>query len=211
MKALIVGSGEIKDYKDLEKLAKNHNYIVCADGGIHHILKIGMIADAVIGDLDSIDKEDLKIIKKENIQVEKFPTMKDKSDTELCVDYLIEKGFLTITLVGVTGTRLDHTLSNIHLLKKIYALGVKAHIVDDNNKIFYLEDKIYLNKKEAYFISIIPISEEGILVSLNGFLYPLKKEYLKFGSTRGISNKIIEKHGEILIHRGSALVIESKD
>lgn len=211
MKGLIIGSGEIKNFEYLKQLVKENDYIVCADGGVNHLLKIGKFPNIVIGDLDSIGEIELKILKKENIKIEKFSTIKDESDTELCVNYMLEKNIKNITLVGVTGRRLDHTLANIYLLKKIYKLGAKASIVDDKNRIFYLEESITLRKNDDYFISIIPTSEEGAIISLVGFLYPLNKESLQITSTRGLSNKIIEDKGKIIIHSGKALVIESKD
>ncbi len=211
MKGLIVSSGAIKDYELLKKIVAKNDYIVCADGGVNHLLKIGKMPDIVLGDLDSIGKEELNLIKKENIKIEKFPTMKDETDTELCIDYILKKGFNDITLMGVTGTRLDHTLANVYLLKKIDSLKAKASIVDEHNIIHYVKDSIFLNKREDFFISIIPIDSDGVVVSLDGFLYPLENEYLDLASTRGISNKIIEEVGYIKICQGSAIVIESKD
>lgn len=211
MNALIVSSGDIKDYKLLKKVVENSNFIVGADGGVNHLLKIGKLPDAVLGDLDSIGKEELKVLKEKAIEINKFPSMKDETDTELCVNYLLEKGFKNINFMGVTGTRMDHTLGNIYLLKKIYKLGVKGTIINRNNRIYYTEDTISLRPREGYFVSIIPLNEEGVEVSLEGFLYPLKKEHLGLASTRGISNKIIKEYGNIKIHKGMALIIESKD
>ena len=211
MKGLIVSSGAIKDYELLKKTVAENDYIVCADGGVNHLLKIGKMPDVVIGDLDSIGQEELNLIEKEDIKIEKFSTMKDETDTELCIDYILKKGFKEITLMGVTGTRLDHTLANIYLLKKIDSLQARGSIVDEHNIIHYVKESILLDRREGVFISIIPIDSDGVVVSLDGFLYPLKNEYIDWTSTRGISNKIIEEAGYIQICQGSALVIESKD
>lgn len=211
MKALIISSGEIKDYNLLKKVVEDNDYIVCADGGVNHLLKIDKTPNIVLGDLDSVGKEELEVLKKKSIEIKKFPPMKDETDTELCVDYLLEKGFKNITLMGVTGTRIDHMLANIYLLKKIYKAGYSGSIIDENNRIYYTEDKISLEKRKDYFVSLIPINKEGVEISLEGFLYPLKNEHLDFGSTRGISNKIIEETGEIKLYSGCILVIESRD
>ena len=211
MKALIISSGDIKNYKLLKSTVEENDYIVCADGGVNHLLKIDKLPNVVLGDLDSIEEKSLKILVEEEILIEKFPIMKDETDTELCINYLLEKGFKDITLIGVTGTRLDHTLGNIFLLKKIYKTGSNGLIVNENNRIFYTEDIIRIKKIKNRFVSLILINESGIVVSLDGFLYPLKKESLEFASTRGISNEIIEEYGSIKIWKGGALVIESKD
>ncbi|MGO1469285.1 MAG: thiamine diphosphokinase [Tissierella sp.] len=211
MNALIISSGKIEDYKLLKKIVEDSDYIVCADGGVNHLLKINKRPDLVLGDLDSIGNKELQILKNENIEINKFPSMKNETDTELCLNYLLEKEYKNINFIGVTGTRIDHTFANIYLLKKMYGLGVKGSIIDSNNRIYYTEDTISLKHRENYFVSIIPLNKEGIEVSLEGFLYPLKREYLEFTSTRGISNKIIKEYGNIRVYKGMALIIQSKD
>ncbi|MBF0302341.1 MAG: thiamine pyrophosphokinase, partial [Desulfamplus sp.] len=54
------------------------------------------------------------------------------------VMWAIDQGASYITLTGVTGTRMDHTLSNIFLLRSIEQKGVKCRIIDDHNEIFLL-------------------------------------------------------------------------
>lgn len=211
MSGLIISSGQIKDYKLLKEIVEESTYIVCADGGVNHLLKINKLPDVVLGDLDSIGDRELEILKSNNIEINKFPSMKNETDTELCIDFLIKKGFKNINLMGVTGSRMDHTLANIYLLKKIYGFGIKGSIIDENNRIYYTEDTISLKYRKNYFLSIIPLSESGIEVSLEGFLYKLKNDKLKFTSTKGISNKIVEKYGNVKIHKGAALILESKD
>ena len=43
---------------------------------------------------------------------------KDLTDTELAFDIAIKQRPEQIVMFGVTGSRLDHTLANIHLLVK---------------------------------------------------------------------------------------------
>ncbi|MEW8972774.1 MAG: thiamine diphosphokinase [Tissierellaceae bacterium] len=211
MKGLIISSGYIKEHNLLKKMVFEHDYIVCADGGVDHLMNIGEIPNAVIGDLDSISDKGLKFIQDNDVEVLKFPVMKDKTDTELAILHILDKGIDRLTLMGVTGSRLDHTMANILLLKKLHEKGIDARIVDDNNIIYIANERMEVEKREDYNISIIPINDDGIVVSLIGFLYPLNKKYIEFASTLGISNCIVEDFGTILIHRGKALVIESID
>lgn len=211
MKGLIISSGYINDYDILGKQLYDNDYIVCADGGVDHLINTGKIPNIVIGDLDSISSSGLDFIRDNNIEVMQFPIMKDKTDTELGILYLLEKKIDDITLMGVTGTRLDHTLASIFLLKKLNKKRVRAKIIDDNNIIYFVNKDIQIKKKDNYNLSIIPISNQGIVVSLSGFLYPLNKKFIEFGSTLGISNEIVNEYGNIFIHKGEALVIESID
>lgn len=210
MKGLIVSSGKIENLSVLETLVSENNFIVCADGGLDHLRRIGLLPNLVLGDFDSISKEGLNFIKDNSIELLKFPKMKDKTDTELAIIYLMENGYKDITITGVTGSRMDHTIANVFLLKKLRKQGIIAKIVDDNNTI-YFEDRILKLKKIDGYISIIPLNKEGASISLEGFLYQLDKKHIPFASTIGISNEIIEELGIIRIHSGEVLIFKSRD
>ena len=211
MKGIVISSGYISDYKRLEDMIKESDFIICADGGTNHVINIDYRPNLIIGDLDSIYKETLKIIKDENIEILKYPSNKGKTDTELALEYLIEKNFDDITLMGVTGNRQDHTQGNIYLLNRLLDKGINGKIVDDNNIIYLVKDYLEIQDTKNTFVSIIPITEKGIIITLKGFLYPLQEEKIEFSSTLGISNKIIEDIAKIKIHKGKALVFVSKD
>lgn len=211
MKGLIISSGTITNYNRLESVVKESDFIICADGGMDHIMKVNLLPDLVLGDLDSISENALKYIEEKNIPVQKFPSIKDTTDTGLAVDYLIEKGLEEIILMGVTGTRQDHTIANIFILNELHEKGIKGKIIDDNNIIYLIDNYLELEYVENSFISVIPITEDGIEVSLSGFFYNLDKEKIKFGSTCGVSNKIIDENGVVRIHKGKALVFISED
>lgn len=211
MKGLIVSSGTILNYEILKSLVEDANFIICADGGMDHLLKIRKEPNLLVGDLDSISQESLKFIKEKNIPTMKFPVMKDSTDTGIAMEYLIDKEYSEITLIGVTGTRLDHTLANIHLLNTLLEKGIKGKIVDDNNIIYLIDEKLEIESVKDRYLSIIPISVDGIIISLEGFLYNLDKKFIDFGSTHCISNKIVAERGIIQIHSGKALLFLSKD
>lgn len=211
MNALVVSSGDIDNYKGLKELALTHDFIICADGGIRHLIEIGIDPDIIIGDLDSIDENSRDYIHGKRLKVIQYPVQKDETDTELAIIYLIDEGYKDITLTGVTGSRLDHSLSNIFLLRRLSENNIKAKIVDDNNTIYFANKYLKLKKNDPYYVSVIPISKEGIVVTLKGFLYPLMESKIEFGASLGVSNKITSNEAEILISMGEALIIVAKD
>ncbi|TJX16176.1 thiamine diphosphokinase [Tissierella creatinini] len=213
MKGLIISAGNIKNYKRLKDLISNidFEFILCADGGIRHAISLDRVPNAVIGDLDSTAKEDLKYIDENSIQVIKYPVEKDETDTELAIEYLISRRIKDITLIGGTGSRIDHTMANILLLHRLMIKGIDGRIIDEHNIIQITDKCVNLRKKKDYNISIIPISNDGIVVSLKGFYYPLENKRIQFGSTLGISNRIVNDIGIINIIKGLALIIESID
>lgn len=201
MKALIVGSGNFSE--NALKLIDDKTYIICADGGYDHAVSHGIVPDILLGDLDSLKG-------KTGVETIVYPTEKNETDSELALLYAINKGYKDIVMTGVTGTRLDHTLGNIFLLKTASDMGAKAVIADDNNEIYYVRDNIRLYGEKGEFFSVIPICQ-NILVSISGAKYPLTKARLELGTTRGISNEFLGKECVVTIHEGSALFIKSKD
>lgn len=211
MKALIVANGTINNIHLLKECEKEYDFILAADGGTNHCIKAGILPDLIIGDLDSISNNTLKVSKEKDIKIEKFPVKKDSTDTDLSIDYLIDKGYKEITLIGVTGSRMDHTLGNILLLNKLNDSGVKGKIIDDNNIIYLVDDELELSRELDLYVSIIPLTNNGINVSLEGFEYELEFRNVEYASTFCISNKIIEERARITVHEGKALVFLAKD
>lgn len=211
LKALLVLNGNIGSLKKLESLGRKFDFILCADGGANYCLKASLMPSLVIGDLDSISKETLNQIYELNIPIKKFPTKKDKTDAELSLDYLISEGFKDITLIGSIGNRIDHTLANLLLLTKLNKKGIQGRIVDNNNIIYLVDKELILNKEKDSFLSIIPITNTGAIVTLKGFEYELESTVIDFGSTFGVSNKILDERGHILVHEGQCLAIVSRD
>lgn len=211
LKALIVLNGNILDLNALEKAGKESDFILCADGGTNYCLKASLMPDMVIGDLDSISKDSLKVIYDNNVPIEKFPIKKDATDSELSIDYLISKEVTDITLVGAIGNRMDHTLANILLLNKLHEKGIKGKIIDESNTIYLVDKELILTKEEDSFISVIPITNFGSTVTLKGLEYELNGVKINFGSTYGISNRIIGDEAYIIVHEGACLVFVSRD
>lgn len=211
MKALIISNGEIEDIDLLKKVSEDVDFILCADGGANYAIKASVKPDLVVGDLDSIDLDVLDRLKSQDIQFIKFPTKKDNTDTELAIEYLIDKGYDEIILTGVIGSRIDHTLANMMLLYKLLKLGIKGKIINHKNTIYLTDSSLTLKKKEGTFVSVIPIIGTSANVTLKGFEYELNNRVYETSSTLGISNIIVEDEGYIELKDGVCFVIESRD
>ncbi|RKD34370.1 thiamine diphosphokinase [Thermohalobacter berrensis] len=211
MKTLIISNGDIKDYEVLKNEASKVDFIVCADGGAKHLFKANLKPDVIVGDLDSITNEALGKYREEGIKFVKFPAKKDNTDTDLAIDYALQKGANEIVLLGATGTRIDHTLANIFLLYKLLKKGVKAKIIDSHNEIYITDNKLKISKDINTFVSIIPFLGDVEGVTLKGFEYETNNIDIKFSSTLGISNKVISDKGKVKIKDGVCLVIKSRD
>ncbi|MGO3751418.1 MAG: thiamine diphosphokinase [Peptoniphilaceae bacterium] len=210
MKGILIASGNKIKFSILEKYITSNNFIVCADGGIKNFLHTNLKPNLIVGDFDSISEEGKSFIKSNNIEVKTFPPEKDFTDSELALDELMKKRVDEIILLGVTGSRLDHTLGNLLMLKKLYK-KVSAKIIDNNNEIIYFEKGKYKLFKDKYeYLSVIAISDE-VKYSSRGLYYEVNNLTLNNDSIRGVSNKILSESAELIIHSGSGFFIKSFD
>lgn len=203
MVAVIVGNGEVDETmkKELPKGA----YVICADGGFKHMKKLGMKPDIIIGDMDSAD------LNTDEFKTIVYPVRKDFTDSEISVDYALENGFDEIIMLGFTGTRLDHTLTNFFLLKKISDCGKRGIIVDKHNKIYYAEKETVIYGGRGDIVSLIPVGGDVSGITTEGLEYPLNNETLEFGKSRGVSNVMTADVCRITKKSGIAMIIKSKD
>ncbi|SHH09551.1 thiamine diphosphokinase [Tepidibacter thalassicus] len=211
MKVAIISNGDIKDYDFHKNIVKKYDYIICADGASNHAYKMGIIPNMILGDLDSINEEVKKYFMNKKVKFNTFPSKKNKTDTEICIDYALNLGAKEVVLLGVIGSRMDHSLANINILYYLIKQGIKASIVNENNEIHITDNEIEVTGKQGDIISIIPLYNDVEGVTLKGLEYPLDNFYLKFSSSRGISNVMMGDRCKISLKKGYLLVIKSKD
>lgn len=197
MRAVIIGNGSITDYDYIRSVISDKDFIICADGGINHAVKMGLYADVLIGDFDSSDD---KTAAAKAIQ---YPTRKDFTDGELCMEYAIDNGYDEILLIGMTGTRLDHTINNILLLLRCK----NSCLINEHNKIYPITDSLQIDNQNGKTLSIIPLFSDLEGIVTDGLEYPLNNETLCFGQARGNSNVIISDTCKITVKKGMGIVI----
>ncbi len=211
MKYLIIASGSLGNPEQLNQMLSQSDRVICADGGTRHLRRVGVLPDLVIGDFDSLSENDKRCLAKNRITMIKHPTDKDAGDTELAARWAMENQATQIILMGVTGTRLDHTLANITLLKTISDRGIRCCILDDTNEIHLVTEQIELRGEPGELVSVIPMTEEASGVTLTGLFYPLEDATLTLGSSLGISNRFIGNKAVISVKRGILVVTKSRD
>lgn len=209
MKALLISGGKkVKKTTLLENV--EDRYIIVADGGVKNLIGTEIIPDEVLGDFDSIDEKGREFLFKNKVKVKKYPAKKDLTDTELCLEVLIEKGATDITILAASGTRLDHTVSSLFLLERLKREKIRGRFVDDNNFITFVEDETVEVVKNKYkYLSVVPVSKEFSLTT-EGTEYNVKDLKYNRWTIRGTSNEIVEEVSKITA-KGSAFLILSRD
>ncbi len=211
MKCVIIANGDLEYSDDMAGIIRQARLIVCADGGARHLKALNILPHAIIGDFDSASPEDQLFFKEKKIKTISYPSRKNETDSELCISWALLNKATDITLLGVTGTRLDHTLANIYLLKKLAELHIPARIINKNNTIQIVTDYIELKGQPGDFLSILPITEKAAGITLKGLEYPLVDATMEMGSCLGISNVFKEMIATVSVREGLLMVIQSQD
>ncbi|MEA4922625.1 MAG: thiamine diphosphokinase [Eubacteriaceae bacterium] len=204
-KCIIITSflnGKINDLIDI-----SDSYIVCADGGYDRAAAENISPDAVIGDFDSVRSplpDDTEIIQ--------VPSHKDITDTSLCIDHAVEKGYRSIMILGGIGGRADHTVANIQNIVAAAEKDISVIMIDEQNMIMALiDDEIYLPSRPGYKLSLLAHSARCEGVTVTGVEYPLHDHTLTSDYPLGVSNEFIDNDAYIKVDKGQLLIIMSRD
>lgn len=207
---IIYAGGELGD--SMLTLLETADYVIGADRGALYLIQHRIQPDLAVGDFDSVQENERIWIREQSRQYIDFDAVdKDYTDTELAFNIALEWLPEQITLCGVTGTRLDHTLANIHLLRKALDAGVACRIVDDHNLIMITNSALTLTRQPFPYISLLPLSSVVTGITLEGFAYPLTNATLTIGQSLGISNEFVNEEVTITVTDGYLLVMCSRD
>ena len=219
MKVLIITGGNI-DRDFAFSFLKNNTYdeVIAVDGGLAAADTMNIPITHLVGDFDTIDGKTLeRYVHRSDLTVHQYIPEKDYTDTDiavkLAIDLLGKSDKKELHILGGTGTRLDHVLANLQMLKRPLDAGVDAMIVDKNNYIRMIRGKYTLRREEAFgkYVSLIPITNRIEGLTLKGFKYPLDRASTGFGESLCVSNELIAEQGEIEMEEGMAWLIMSRD
>lgn len=216
MNTLIITGGNIECDFALDILKETFDVIIGVDGGMTFCYEKQIIPTKIVGDFDTLSPEILKWYKeKTNIEIRAFNPIKDATDTQIAVELALELGSTNITILGGTGSRLDHVLGNIHTLYLALEKGVSCQMVDAHNRIRLIEKNYSLLKKEQFgtYFSLLPFTTDVKKVTIKGAKYPLSEaSFSVLGNAGwGVSNEIVSEKLEIEMEDGILIFIESKD
>lgn len=211
-RVLIYSGGNLGEWALTE--IKPGDVLVGADRGALFLVRSGMTPDIALGDFDSVtadEREEIRRGSRDMLAVD--AVMKDSTDTEMAFEWALRQQPSAIVLLGALGSRFDHSLANVHLLRRARLAGVPCRIVDAHNEIALLGggDSLRLTRNRFTHVSLLPLSSEVAGITLAGFRYPLADATLAIGQSLGVSNELAEPAGSIRIRSGDLLVICSAD
>ena len=207
MRAIIIANGQIHDGDFLRSLVAPTDLVICADGGAHNALALGLQPQVVVGDLDSFDSDLQAQLEAEGCQVITHPARKDETDLELAMKYAVERGAQEVLILGALGNRLDHTLANVLLLALPELRSVQARILDGRQEVFLVREEALVGGQVGDTLSLLPLTEQVAGIYTEGLEYPLKNGTLYLGPARGVSNVLTSPQARVRIGQGLLLAV----
>lgn len=150
---------------------------VGVDRGTLHLLQAGITPQFAVGDFDSLTAAELAQVKQSVSELHTAKPEKDETDTEMAVRLAFAAGADRVRLIGATGGRLDHLLSNIFLPTQLrfQQWTEQIEMLDAQNWVqFYRGGTHELPAQPDYpYLGIVPLTGINKL-NIKGAKYPLK-------------------------------------
>lgn len=215
-RCFIVASGDLPEPRAALADLCAAPLLLAADGGANHLHALGLTPHWLIGDLDSADPAVVAAWRAQGVPVEQHPPAKNHTDLELALLTAQRLGAREVILLGVLGSRWDHSLANLLLLANPLLADLQMTVWHGPDHLRVVRGTprrpgvLTVTGTPGDTLSIIPLLGDVHGVTLTGLAYPLRHDTLHFGATRGLSNVLTAPQALIEVHDGLALVIHTR-
>ena len=203
MHAVIIANGDLTQTPKIQP----GDFIIAADGGAKQCLAFSIRPHVIIGDMDSLEDDELTTLEADGARIIRYPTRKDFTDLELAIAFAVEAGIEEVHIYAALGSRWDQTVANLLLPLAFPTLQIT--LVEEPQEIFYIrggETRQIIGQPGDTF-SLIPIQCEAAGITTENLEYPLKNGTLSFGSTRGVSNVLVNNRASVSLKYGILLCV----
>jgi len=183
--------------------------VVAADSGLHLAAGLGLRADLVVGDLDSVDPRVLAAAEAEGAAVRRFPAAKDQTDLQLALDAAVAAGSTRLVVLGGGGGRLDHLLAGILLLAAPVYAGLEIHACFGRARVHVVRERpVHLHGQPGSLVSLLPAGGPARGVHTTGLRWHLRGDDLEAGASRGVSNELVGRDATVRVTGGVLLAVQ---
>lgn len=186
--------------EDAVILPTSADLVIAADGGYAALEALGVKANLVVGDFDSLGYVP------EAEEIVQHPVRKDDTDTLLAIRLGLERGYRNFVITGALGGRLDHTFANLQALLFLRDHGASGLLYGDGTAVTAVTNgSITINGEGT--LSVFTMDAKARGVYLRDVSYPLEDAELTNGFPLGVSNEFMEKSAVIGVNDGTLLVM----
>jgi thiamine pyrophosphokinase len=196
----IVGAGELYAPAFIPRPG---DFVIAADAGYQSLKKLGVPADLVMGDFDSLG------YRPDHPEVRVFPSIKDDTDMMLAVREGLARGFCRFELLGGLGGRLAHTLANIQTLMYLSGHGAQGFLRGARENITTAADGSRLDFPAGCrgYLSAFCLSGRAEGVMLSGLKYEMNGGSLESSVALGVSNEFTGKAASVSVQHGTLVIL----
>jgi thiamine pyrophosphokinase len=218
LKAIVVGNGRCPDRHSLPADAlEGAALVVAADGGAACAERLGLRADLVVGDGDSLDPDALERLARSGVPFEPVRPDKDQSDLELAVREALSRGATEVViLAALQGERVEHSVANLLLLALPELVQVDVRLVDERSTVRLLSaggdgtSSAALHGRARDYVSLFPWTGTAEGVTTDGLRFPLRDAVLPPGPSRGLSNEFVGETATVGLRSGRLLIVQTR-
>ncbi len=215
-KRCVIFSALIEGYGDWIVKKTKDAFVISADGGYALAKELGVKTDLLIGDFDSYDGQ---MPSEDETEILRVSSIKDDTDTGLCLREALERGYKDITIIGGVGGRLSHTMANLQSMAATSKKADRITMIDGYRKVVVLRGPASLKvqpetdfqevceNEKKHYLSVFAHGGDCTDVSLKGVFYPLENATLSCDFPLGVSNEITSSEAEISFKKGTLIVI----
>ncbi|MCY3567114.1 MAG: thiamine diphosphokinase [Chloroflexi bacterium] len=209
MQAVVALAGEIQDSPLVRSALNGAGLIVAADSGANRLRRLGMLPHVVIGDLDSLQGDDLFHLKSVGVEFEPHPAPDQRTDGDVAIEHALRRGATSIIIVGLFGgPRYDHAVANLFLLTHTSLRLVPTWTVDGWTALTVLNGdgvaQTHFQGHVGDYVSITAVSEQVRGITTVGLKWPLSNATFTRGLNEGTSNELIHERAMVQIAEGTA-------
>lgn len=203
-RAIIFAGGDIHTAPSPEA----DTVVIAADSGYDHAVALRYPVDLLIGDLDSISDEGLAHAHSHGVRIEQHPAAKDATDLELAIDAAAGRGVTAVDIFGGEAGRIDHLLgAAIGLTDPRWdSLDITWHTDNADIRPLVGGGHMHIDAAVGSLVSLIAVSDSAGITT-QGLRWELAGATLHRGTSRGLSNEIVEHLATISIDSGALLVV----
>lgn len=201
MRCVIVGGAKIRDYERARSYLRDDDYVIYCDCGLSHMEGLGAKPSLIVGDFDSYDDPHL------DVETITLPVAKDDTDTVYAMREGMKRGCKEFLLLGVIGSRLDHTLVNAYILTSLENRGCHGIIIDDHSEIETVSSMAEVDDSYPFF-SLVAMEGDARGVTIRNAKFEIEDAVIGPDYQYATSNEPLPgKTAEIIVKDGRLLLI----
>lgn len=200
-RVLIIGNAKQKYLLKWHELIQSADTIIACDGAITDCFESEISVDFLIGDLDSITKQDLARAEQDNLQIIKVDEQQS-NDLSKALKFCQTLSVNKIDIIGVDGGKSDHQMANYFALLE-HELPVTLHLNDAIVIAVSKSSPLHYKSNPGVSFSLFSIGQAA-KVTIKGAKWELDCHDMS-PSTMGLHNITAEEELSIHCEKGSLL------